>query len=379
MKRNIIWIGLSIVIGVVLTEIALSLFFPVPDPNADRKSRLPDREYIESQFFPKEAYVFYPEAGLSHMSEATRFTTDNKGFRGGNLIMPKPPDEYRIFMVGGSTTECLYLDDDATITADLERYMIAQHPDGLRVRVYNAGKGGDKSYDHIAMISQRIVHLQPDMIIVFAGINDLLAAMAGVDYTHYSDARRTTFSFTDLLGLLATEFQIPRRLALIFHKRSDLEIRQALPFHSDYRRLVELRKSYPLSKTFPKTNLPAFETNLRSIIGIARANNIKLVLMTQPTTWNSKIDAGVAEWHWMNCVDKVSYHEAHMDRAMGQYNDVTRRLASEFNVPLIDLARALPKSSEIIYDDCHFNVVGARVAAEYIGKQLGANIYAGDQ
>jgi len=378
-KRNIIWISLSFVIAVVLTEIALTLFSPIADPNVARKSRLPEMEYIESQFFPNETYVFYPEKELSQMGDYARFTTDNMGFRGRDLVMPKPADEYRVFMVGGSTTECLYLDDEATITADLEKLMNTRRADNLTVRIYNAGKGGDKSYDHIAMISQRIVHLQPDMIILFSGINDLLAAMAGVDYLHYPQKRRTHYSFSDLAGLLATEFQIPRRISIIFHTRSEREIRQALPFHSNYRNLVRLRKSNPLSSSPPRTDLAAFETNLRTIVGICRANDIELVLLTQPTTWNSRLDTGIAAWHWMNCCDTVSYREADMDRAMEQYNDVTRRLASEFNLPLVDLGRVLPKSSEIMYDDCHFNVNGARVAAECVARLLRKDLYAGRQ
>jgi lysophospholipase L1-like esterase len=376
-KRNIIWIGLSIVIAVVMAEIALTLFFPIADPNAERKSRMPDMEYIESQFFPNEAYVFFPEKELSHMSDRARFTTDNMGFRGRDVIMPKPADEYRIFMVGGSTTECLYLDDEATITADLEALMNARRTDSLKVRVYNAGKGGDKSYDHIAMISHRIVFLQPDMIILFAGINDLLAATADVDYLHYPEKRRTAFSLSDLVGLLATEFQIPRRLSIIFHSRSDLEIREALPFHSNYKNLAQLRKSYPLSKTPPHTDLAAFATNLRTIIGICRTNDIQLVLLTQPTTWNSRLDTAIASWHWMNCSNQVSYREADLDRAMEQYNDVTRRLATDYNLPLVDLGRVVPKSSQFMYDDCHFNLNGARFAAECIAKLLRSDLYAG--
>ncbi len=375
-KRNGIWIGLSIIIAVVMTEIALTLFFPIADPNAGRKSCLPEMKYIESQFFPNEAYVFYPEKELSHMGERARFTTDNMGFRGRDLLMPKPADEYRVFMVGGSTTECLYLDDEATITANLEQLMNARRADNMTVRVYNAGKGGDKSYDHIAMISQRIVYLQPDMIILFAGINDLLAAMADADYLHYPAKRRTGYAISDLVGLLATEFQIPRRVWAIFHPRSDCDIRQAVPFHSNYKNLVRLRKSNPLSPSPPQTNIAAFDTNLRTIIGICRANNIDLVMLTQPTTWNSRLDPGVAAWHWMNCCNEVSFREADMDRALEQYNDVTRRLASEFKISLVDLGRALPKSSEIMYDDCHFNLNGARIAAECIAGLLNQDIRA---
>ena len=39
-------------------------------------------------------------------------------------------------------------------------------------------------------------------------------------------------------------------------------------------------------------------------------------------------------------------------------------------MPGLDLARALPKSLDLIYDDCHFNINGAGYAASLLGKML---------
>ena len=370
MKRAIVRIGISVLIAVALTEITLTLFFPIDDPLRESKLRSSGFKYIESQFFPNEAYIFYPESSLRHMASQTRFSVNNVGFRGARLAMPKPADEYRILMVGGSAAECLYLDDSATITSDLERYLNANVSGGTVFRVYNAGKGGDRSFDHIAMISQRIVHLDPDMIILFAGLNDLTAAIAKTDYLHMPQSRRQAFSFIDLVGLVATEFQIPRRVSRLVSTMSKKDVRQQIPFHSDYQRLVEINKSYPVSATPPNLNLVAYETNLRTIIGIAAAHRIRLVLMTQPTTWNSKIEPQAVDWHWMNCGENVRFREQDMDHAMETYNDVVRNLAREYGVPGLDLARALPKSLDLIYDDCHFNINGAGYAASLLGKML---------
>ena len=40
-------------------------------------------------------------------------------------------------------------------------------------------------------------------------------------------------------------------------------------------------------------------------------------------------------------------------RAMQAYNDVTRRVAREEDVPLVDLARAVPSTLEYFVDDVH--------------------------
>ena len=364
---------LSIVIAIVLTEITLNLFFRANDPYRKKKRCAADMKYIESQFFPNEEYFFYPEPELSGMPQQSLFTTNNIGFRGPHLVYPKPPDEYRIFMVGGSTTECLYLDDTLTITYVLQSYLNSHCPDIAVFKVYNAGKGGDKSYDHVAMISQRIIHLQPDMIIVFPGINDLLAAICGVDYIHLPKTRNIYYSFLDLTKHLLTEFQIPRYIYYILIPKSDEDIMTEIPFYSNYKRQVELRKSYPVSKKRPRTGLSLYRNNILSIIAIAHAHDIELVLMTQITTWNSKVDARVSEWHWLTHRNGVTYSELLMDRAMEAYNDVARQLALEYDVQLFDLAREMPKSLDYIYDDCHFNVRGAHRAGALLGDFIMQN------
>ncbi len=370
MRKALLGFAIPFIAGLILIEMALWVIHPLADPLAPEKRSSPDWAYIESQFLPRELYVFYPEDGLRYMADSILFRTNNVGFRGPDLTIPKPAHEYRIFMVGGSTTECLYLDERATITMQLQQYLQERYPDSVPVRIYNAGKGGDRSYDHIAMITHRIVHLEPDLIILFCGINDLFAAMAGADYLHLPTTGRKRYAFGELLTFLSTEFQIPRHMLAIASSSSDRETREAIPFHSNYGNLVRLCKSYPLSKDPPRTALAPFERNIRTIIGAARANDIPLVLITQPTTWNSRIDPGVTEWHWMNCTDSVRYREQDMQAAMRAYNDVLRRLSGEYGLLLVDLARILPKTRDVIYDDCHFNVNGAGVAAMLVGEAI---------
>ena len=91
----------------------------IPMKNSKTGKRLTFR-YIDSQFQPNQHYVFHCEKELSGVQDSARFTTNNYGYRGEELIEPKPEDEFRIFMVGGSTTECLFLDDTLAVTYHLQ-------------------------------------------------------------------------------------------------------------------------------------------------------------------------------------------------------------------------------------------------------------------
>src|SRR5437867_3747247 len=57
----------------------------------------------------------------------THFTTESHGLRyPREIAVPKPSGTYRIFCVGGSTTECTYLDDEAAWPARVEQALRAQ-------------------------------------------------------------------------------------------------------------------------------------------------------------------------------------------------------------------------------------------------------------
>ena len=57
-------------------------------------------------------------------------------------------------------------------------------------------------------------------------------------------------------------------------------------------------------------------------------------------------------------------------RLLEMVNDVTRRVAAEQGVVLIDLARELPKDSKYFYDYLHFSNAGAARVGEIVAAHL---------
>ncbi len=53
-----------------------------------------------------------------------------------------------------------------------------------------------------------------------------------------------------------------------------------------------------------------------------------------------------------------------------KYNEGTRQVAKEKNIPLIDLAHDLPKSSKYFYDIVHFTNDGAEKTSEILYDSL---------
>ena len=131
---------------------------------------------------------------------------------------------------------------------------------------------------------------------------------------------------------------------------------------TNYREKADFCNTVPATDRVPRTDLEAYSNNLRSLIGMARANDVQILFMTQQSTWNSSVDPEAEEWHWMRYNHGLIYREDLMEQALEAYNDVMRRLARVHGVPLFDVSKRFPKSLEFFYDDVHFNVRGARTA-----------------
>ncbi len=363
---NLLLVGLAALLAMVAAELLLGWFLPFPDPYAGSKI---DNDFIPSAHQPNTTLQIQIEDGLPGLSGTNSFTTNNVGFKGEPLSILKPAGEYRVFLVGGSTIECLGIGDDESIGHLLQVALADHAPSGLDVRVYNAGKSGDRSPDHIAILTQRIVHLQPDVVMVFAGVNDLLGAMLGYDYLHPGGRR---FSLRQSIPLLATEFQIPRRLHALARsvRRGDRAVLEEIGWQTNYREKAALQRSKPTTDDLPKTDLGHFETNMTTIAALSEAHGFDLALMTQASTWNSRVDPEAQNWHWMRYRNDVVYGEEVMDAALERYNGVIRQLADERGLILYDLAAEAPKSLDLFFDDVHFNIAGAAYAARGLARSL---------
>lgn len=365
MKDLLKTIGINVgvlLILLLLLEGVLWLFFPAPDPYLSDRSI---NKYISSSFPPHFQAYTTPENGLPGVVGKKKFTINQMGFRGDSMILPKPKNEYRVFMIGGSTTECFFLDDTEAITAVLQKELQALSPDSVSIKVMNAGKSGDASPDHISMLSNRITHLQPDMIVLFAGFNDLSRSLEGYDYRHYHSGIVTLYEFR----LVFAHSQVFRRLYYLYMQlnRDQKQALQTITYASRIRKLSAIDRSFPAVAHPPKVDVTSYRENLTTLAGIAKAHNVKFVMMTQMAIWNNTLGEKHREWLWL----LRGHREKDMAMALDSLNQQMYLVAQTQNVPLFELNKVLTPSLQYFYDDCHFNTNGAKVA----GKSLAAFLH----
>ena len=98
------------------------------------------------------------------------------GLRGPEFSIIKSPDTYRIFMVGGSTMiGSGATSDETTKPAILQKIFDSDNSTTQKIEVINAAFFGANSSTEFDLISQKLVRYQPDLIIIYDGLNDLKA------------------------------------------------------------------------------------------------------------------------------------------------------------------------------------------------------------
>ena len=103
--------------------------------------------------------------------QGVSYSINEYGFRGDSFSMEKKDDEFRIIMVGGSTTFGLgSTSNESTIPNQLEK--ILENKFQKDFLVINAGVIAAKSTDEVFNIKHNLLSYNPDMIIVFDGYND---------------------------------------------------------------------------------------------------------------------------------------------------------------------------------------------------------------
>ena len=109
-------------------------------------------------------------------------------------------------------------------------------------------------------------------------------------------------------------------------------------------------------------SVPDFERHLRALVGYIRSDGAQPVLMTQPTLLRaglSREERNVLDFGRVFCSRRISAWNIEMPspeslaRAMAAYNDVTRKVAREEGVPLVDLSATVPRTLDYFVDDVH--------------------------
>ncbi len=110
---------------------------------------------------------------------------DRQGF-----IMPSKVHDHpdlTIAFLGGSTTECTYVDEDNRFPYLAGR--LIEQQTGLKVNSYNAGRSGNNTLHCLNILLNKVVNLKPDIVVLMENINDLAILMYEKTYWNTNPSR----------------------------------------------------------------------------------------------------------------------------------------------------------------------------------------------
>ncbi len=343
--------------------------------------------------------TFEPSPTLMPGVEGTaRYRVNEHGIRG----RPFGPDgsEFRILALGGSTTECAYLDEDEVWTALLER-RLGRSADHRRVWVGNIGRSGRTVRDHVVQLAYLVRQLPGiDVALVLAGANDLMYALArGDDYERpapitdpEAQAAQLRRAFVFLPGSIhqprseyllredapwyhATAlWQLARRVRIAHVARTSLGRQDERGANITRRRGARVRGARidRLPRRFDAM-LAEYRSNLEALATTAAAHDIRLVLVTQPSLWRPDNSPAERARLWMGGVGDFPanpasryYSTGVLAEALRAYNDTMLETCRAHGLTCVDAAASLPRDTTVVYDDVHFTEEGARRLAAAI-------------
>lgn len=359
---------IGILIAILISEAILCVVYP------------PSNHYYV--WTPNLNTTFNPLPGaMPGIEGESRFIINSVGIRGEEFHSASN-QEYRILTIGGSTTECLYLDQTEAWPYILEEYL-NKTADGRDVWVGNVGKSGMNTRDHIMHMKYLLPEYpEIDTIIILVGANDWgLRLRMGNQYDpnflNSSEAEKKQ---------IRRAFAVKPENYLPFYKRTGI-YRFARTFHYrlHYRETVqdragewylmkrENRKNAKeiLEKTPDSSSaLEEYSRNINTIIDLANNRSIRVIFMTQPTLYRQGLTESEKDLLWGGGCGNGSYYSVEaLSTAKKKYNEKLLEACSNRGIECIDLAR-LPQDVTVFYDDCHFNENGARLVATTVAGYL---------
>jgi hypothetical protein len=160
-----IWAGRLFAMSVCLVLAFFALDYII-GPHLNTRSHLETIAGIGNIRAPKPYVMFAGKEGRPNPTE----NINTRGYRGANAEMPKPENEFRIFVLGGSTV----WNGKPPIAQLLEKKFI-ENGHG-NIRVYNYGVVSSVSGMALARVVHEIADLDPDFVVFYNGGNDMMHA-----------------------------------------------------------------------------------------------------------------------------------------------------------------------------------------------------------
>lgn len=320
-----------------------------------------DKLYFSSYYDIKESsmqWSSHPHLGYypTPFYRKNKTSHNSLGFR-GEEIFQKKKGTTRIVALGGSTTYTEAVKDDKfSYPHLLQRYLNENSDAGYEV--INAGVSAYSSTESLINLQLRVLELNPDIIIIYHGVNDVHARL--VDPEHYladNTGRRKSWEKPEYSIFDESMYLRMMRRKIGFSRPPFLGDLVNSPYFKGAGTYYfeKHKENVDFYNNLLDKNRPIyFRRNLNLMVNIARQNNIEPLLLTWAYT---KKLPGYTDF---------SYYQ----KALSEMNEVVKEVASINNVRILDFANLMSEDKKYWADSRHVNEEGSKLKAQIIGKWI---------
>ena len=175
--RRIVFAASALVLGLIVTLVlAEGMIRLAARPGSSLEERLRPYDPFAIRIEPHGEHGYRPKPGVViRYRNGTSAHINERRFRGQVPDSIRTPQSVRVVLLGGSTTFGWGVEDDATIDAHLRGLLDSMLPD-RGIEVLNAAFDGYDSYQLLERLRSDVLTLNPDLIVVNSGINDVRSA-----------------------------------------------------------------------------------------------------------------------------------------------------------------------------------------------------------
>lgn len=343
----------SLLVVLLLGELAARYLVAKHMDPEDLRIRTTDTD-VKGRFRSHPTLPYVPTPGYpSH---------DARGFRGEGFDDVAPEGRLRIACVGGSTTYGHDLPWREAWPAQLEALL---REEGLDVEVINAGVPGWVSRESAMSLEERVLPLEPDVVVIYQGRNELFPQSWDAyrdDYLHFRDpdwvfdrtnsGYKALFRISHLALLLCTHDE----------DRFGWEGRLENPVYG-----CNLKPNVPtpegvVANLEDATRTEAYRRNVERMVSAAREAGAEVVLCTfafRP----EKLATGM--------IPEDEIVRPSLAVQLARNNDAVRDVAEALGVVLAETG-VLAEQPELFRDDCHVTADGHRARARIIADAMRA-------
>lgn len=326
----------------------------IADPSVQSKILIYGQCGFPSMFTPHQYLNYYGTPNYKSLDEQN--THNSMGYRGPEVAVPKSDGVYRIATIGGSST---YTDAIKDWKKDFARQLekrLQEKYNYDKIEVVNAGMGGWSSWESLINFQFKLLDLEPDLIIVYHGTNDVHPRLVNPLYYQGDNSGRIKQWEAESFPIILHSTFIRLILGISpsgLGQYVDAETSMAMVIGTGFN---EKLNGTPL-ETLEKNEPIYFERNIRNIVAIAKEHDVDVLLAT---------------WAHSNQMDDYAA-TPHYEFAFKETNEVIKDVGSTHGIPVYDFAAKMPMDKEYWFDGRHVNEKGVELKGKLFADYIYSN------